>query len=55
LITIEETETMLNEISEELPAEFYKELNGGILLLPNTEMHPEGKADDLYILRTISL
>lgn len=50
MITIEETESILNEISEELPTEFYKELNGGILLLPNAEMHPEDEADDLYVL-----
>ena len=50
MITIEEMEVMLNEISGEIPQEFYNELNGGILLLPEAKYHPKGRADDLYIL-----
>lgn len=50
MITIEEMEQMLEEIAEELPQEFYKELNGGIILLPETKRNTEFKSDDLYIL-----
>ena len=50
MITIEEMEVMLDEISQEIPAEFYNELNGGILLLPEVKHHPRGRANDLYIL-----
>jgi len=50
MITIEEMEQMLDEIAEELPQEFYKELNGGIILLPETKRNTELKSDDLYIL-----
>ena len=50
MVTLEEAEVMLDEIAEELPAEFYKELNGGILLLPQAKLHPENRANDLYIL-----
>lgn len=50
MITIEEVEKMLDEIAEELPPELYKELNGGILLLPNIKMHPEEVGTDLYIM-----
>ena len=50
MITIEETGEILDEIAEELPAEFYEKLNGGILLLPEVKMHPESKNNDLYIM-----
>ena len=50
MVTIEEVEIMLDELAEELPPEFYEKLNGGILLLPQAKLHPEGRADDLYIL-----
>ena len=50
MISIDETEEMLNEIAEELPKEFYNKLNGGILLLPDVKFHPEGQNGDLVIL-----
>ncbi|MHB1483878.1 MAG: metallopeptidase family protein [Saccharofermentanales bacterium] len=50
MITIDEMEAMLDEIAKELPEDFYKNLNGGILLLPETRQHPMEKAHDLYIL-----
>ena len=50
MFSIDETEEILNEISEELPPEFYEKLNGGILLLPEVKLHPESKNNDLYIM-----
>lgn len=50
MISIDEMEVMLDKIAKELPEDFYKNLNGGILLLPETRQHPKDKADDLYIL-----
>ena len=50
MVTLEEAEIMLDEIAEELPPEFYRQLNGGILLLPQVKLHPENRANDLYIL-----
>ena len=50
MISIDEAEIMLNEIAEEVPEDCYKGLNGGILLLPDVKMHPQRKADDLYIM-----
>ena len=50
MIEIEEFEKMLDEIADELPQEFYKELNGGILLLPRAKTNPVGGAKDLYTL-----
>lgn len=50
MISIDEVQVILDELAEELPKEFYKELNGGILLLPEAKISPYAKGDDLYIL-----
>lgn len=50
MVTIDEAQAMLDEIAEELPEQIYRELNGGILLLPQIKMSPHAVADDLYIL-----
>lgn len=50
MISIEEMEAMLDEIALELPNEFYKELNGGIILLPEQKLHTKSRKNDLYIL-----
>lgn len=50
MITIEEMQVILDELAEEFPQEFYKELNGGILLLPDIKVSPEARNHDLYIL-----
>jgi len=50
MLSIEEMDTMLDEIATELPSEFYKELNGGIILLPEAKLHNKSVGNDLYIL-----
>jgi hypothetical protein len=50
MVTIDEAQAMLDEIAESLPQEFYKELNGGILLLPEVKFSPYARKDDLYIM-----
>lgn len=50
MITIDEAQKMLDDIAEELPMEFYKELNGGILLLPDAKFSEYAKRNDLYIM-----
>ncbi|MFR7985030.1 metallopeptidase family protein [Zhenpiania hominis] len=40
----------MEQIAETLPAELYKDLNGGILLLPQEKISPYAVGDDLYIL-----
>ena len=50
MTTIDEAQEMLDEIAEELPPGIYKELNGGILLLPQSKMSPYAVSGDLYIL-----
>lgn len=49
--SIEEVEILLEEIAEEIPKEFFKELNKGIILLPQYKLHPESRSTDkLYIM-----
>jgi len=53
-VTFEEVGLMLDDIADEIPKEFYRELNGGVFLLPDIKTHPESKnnknINDLYIL-----
>ena len=49
-ITIDRAQVSLEQIAETLPAELYKDLNGGILLLPQEKISPYAVGDDLYIL-----
>jgi predicted Zn-dependent protease with MMP-like domain len=48
MVSIDEMEVMLNELALELPEEFYNELNGGIMLLPQVKQSPAGKG--LFIM-----
>ncbi len=50
MISLEEMGKMLDELAEELPQEFFADLNGGILLLPQAEMHPKSRGNDLYVM-----
>lgn len=48
MISIEEMEKLLDEIASEFPEELFKDLNGGIILLPQEKANPAG--DNLYIM-----
>lgn len=50
MYTIDETEVILNEIAEEIPPEFYQQLNGGIVLKEETKLHPQNIGNDLYVM-----
>ena len=50
MISIDEMETMLDEIAQELPKELFRELNGGVVLLPGIKMNDHSVANDLYIM-----
>jgi hypothetical protein len=55
VVTFEEVGAILDEIAEEIPKDFYSELNGGIFLSPETKIHPENPndsdgPDNLYIV-----
>ncbi len=48
---IDEVHNILNDISQELPEDFFKELNEGVVLLPEIKLHPESRQEDkLYIM-----
>jgi predicted Zn-dependent protease with MMP-like domain len=51
MVSFDEVMEMLEDIDDELPEVFYKELNGGVILLEEAKLHPA--SDDkhpLYIL-----
>jgi predicted Zn-dependent protease with MMP-like domain len=51
MVTFDEAAAMLDKIADELPPVFYKDLNGGVYLLPDTKMHNESRKNQpLYIL-----
>jgi len=52
MLNFEEVGAMLDALAEEMPEEFYRDLNGGIFLSPETKMHPEGESgpENLYIV-----
>ena len=51
MISYDEAGVMLDEIAGEIPDEIFKGLNGGVILLPDTKLHPESNGrENLYIL-----
>ncbi|MBN2851318.1 MAG: metallopeptidase family protein [Clostridia bacterium] len=50
MVSLEEVEIMLNEMAALFPQEIYKELNGGIVLLPDVKLNNLAKKNDLYIM-----
>ncbi len=50
MITFEECAQMLDEIADSMPYELYRDLNGGISLLPQIKLHPKAVDKDLFIL-----
>ena len=50
MVTIDEAQDILEKVAEGLPQEFYKELNGGIILLPDVRRSREPWGENLYTL-----
>jgi len=50
MMTIDEMQDVLDELAEELPEVFFKELNGGIVLLPQAKESEYSRQSDLYTL-----
>lgn len=50
MVTFEECGTMLDDIVDAMPRELFRELNGGVILLPQFKLHPQAVNRDLYIL-----
>jgi len=49
--TIDRVHELLDQIAEEIPQAFYKDLNGGIVLLESSKEHPIGRPNHpLYIM-----
>lgn len=49
-MTIDEAQVILEELVNDLPERIFQELNGGVLLLPDTVLSPEARNNDLYTL-----
>ena len=50
MISFDKMGNWLDEIAEQFPQEFYNDLNGGILLLPEAREDPEFPPGEIYIL-----
>lgn len=50
MISIEEASDLLDQIAEEIPTDFWKELNGGVNLLPDCKQSENALSNDLYTL-----
>lgn len=49
--SIDEVNNMLDDIAAEIPEEIFRKLNGGIVLLPESKIHPESmERRKLYIM-----
>ena len=48
ILSFDEVGDLLDQMAEEFPEEFYRDLNGGISLLPEAKKDPEG--GDIYIM-----
>jgi len=49
MYTIDQVQKILSEVADEIPAEFYEKLNGGVVLLEQAKPHPDSRGD-LYIM-----
>lgn len=50
MMTIDEMQSVLDDLAEELPEVFYKDLNGGIVLLPEAKQSEYSQSNDLFTL-----
>ena len=50
MIELEEFLEIIEELSEEIPPEFFDELNGGVRVLAECRVNPQAVNDDLFIL-----
>lgn len=50
MVTIEEMGIMLDDIANGFPEELFRELSGGIVLVPEFKLNPMSVSNDLYIM-----
>lgn len=48
--SINEVQEILERVIKDVPQEFFKDLNEGVVLLPEIKVHPESREDDLIIM-----
>ena len=49
-LSFEEAGSFLDDLADSLPEGFFRELNGGIILLPDTKLHPASGHEYLYTI-----
>ena len=50
MVSFEEAGLMLDEIADAIPEVLYRQLNGGVNLVPQTKTHPVPGAPDLFVM-----
>lgn len=50
MISLEEFETIVQEIIDTLPEAFFRELNGGVIVRQEEKLHPASVGNDLFIM-----
>ena len=50
MYTFEECGEMLDEIADSMPYELYRDLSGGMRIVPHAKLHPKAVSNDLFIL-----
>lgn len=50
MIMYEEFENIAYEIAETFPEDFFRELNGGVVVRRRCRLHPQAEANDLFVL-----
>lgn len=50
MISLDEFETMVQEIMGTLPEDFFRELNGGVIVRDQEKLHPASVENDLFIM-----
>ncbi|MGF7011132.1 putative Zn-dependent protease with MMP-like domain [Lachnospiraceae bacterium PF1-22] len=50
MVSMEEFREYLDEACEQIPEEYYGELNGGVLLREEVKIHPKSNGDELKIM-----
>lgn len=50
MVSLEEFEDLVCDIVDALPQDFFRELDGGVMVREERKLHPESGADDLSIL-----
>lgn len=49
-LSLEDVQDVIFAYMQELPQKIFDDLNGGVIVLPETKLHPESTHRDLYVL-----